>query len=469
MSAVNRILVVDDEASVAEALTLVLGERGHKVASAHSVGEAEALLKSRPFDLVFTDMRLPDGSGIDLLTRVKADSPETEIILMTAHGSLELTIEAIKRGAFYYLEKPFTPDHALVLAARALQLKAVKSENRALKGTLGAEADEFGLVGHHPKMRQIREVIRTAAPSDASVLIEGESGTGKELVAAAFHFQSERAERPFIRINCAAIPSELIESELFGYRKGAFTGADRDKRGLIEAAAGGTLLLDEIAEMPVHLQTKLLRVLQERRLRRLGDEQESAVDFRLISSTNRDTGQMIQEGALSKDLYFRISTIKVRVPPLRERSDDVMLLAEHFLLRYAEKYRKRVRGISQPAYALLARYDWPGNVRELESVIEHSVLFSQEEQVMPEDLPEQLHAAESSHFRCVIPPYLTMEEIEREAIAQTLERTGRNVKKTAQILDYHRPTLYRKLKKFGFMAETPRDEEEDEEGAQADA
>src|SRR5688500_15445435 len=444
MPTANRILVIDDEASVAEALSLVLGERGHKVESAKNADEADALLASRPFDLVFTDLRLPDGSGIDLLTRIKADSPETEVILMTAHGSLDLTIEAIKRGAFYYLEKPFTPEQALVLAARALQFHDVKSENRALKGALKGDGEDFGFIGHHQKVKQIHEVIRTAAPSDASVLIEGESGTGKELVAAAFHFQSARAGRPFIRINCAAIPSELIESELFGYRRGAFTGADRDKRALIEAAAGGTLLLDEIAEMPAHLQTKLLRVLQERRLRRLGDEQELPVDFRLLSSTNRDTTQMINEGALRKDLYFRISTIKVKAPPLRERTDDVMLLAEHFLLRYAEKYRKRIRGVSQPAYALLARYDWPGNVRELESVVEHAVLFSQEGQIMPEDLPEQLHAVESTHFRCVIPPYVTMEEIEREAIAQTLERTGGNVKKTAQILDYHRPTLDRK-------------------------
>src|SRR5687768_4730165 len=244
----GRILVVDDEASITDALELLLGERGHEVRSARSVGEAEAALGSGPFDLVFTDLRLPDGSGIDLLARVKRDSPETEVILMTAHGSLDLTIEAIKRGAFYYLEKPFTPEQALVLAARALQFHDVKSENRALKGALKGDGDDFGLIGRHPKIKQIHEVIRTAAPSDASVLIEGESGTGKELVAAAFHRASARAERPFIRINCAAIPSELIESELFGYRRGAFTGADRDKRGLVEAAAGGTLLLDEIAE-----------------------------------------------------------------------------------------------------------------------------------------------------------------------------------------------------------------------------
>jgi DNA-binding NtrC family response regulator len=446
----SRILVVDDEASVTGALELILGEKGHEVKTAKSAAEATAALKGRPFDLVFTDLRLPDESGIELLTRIKADAHETEVILMTAHGSLDVTIDAIKRGAFYYLEKPFTPEQVLALADRALQFKAVKSENRTLKSTLVDGGDDFGFIGRHPKIRQIHEVVRTAAPSDAGVLIEGESGTGKELIATALHLKSARAERPFIRINCAALPSELIESELFGYKKGAFTGADRDKRGLMEAAAGGTILLDEIAEMPAHLQTKLLRVLQERRLRRLGDEQEISVDFRLISSTNRDTAQMIQEGTLRKDLYFRVSTIKIRVPPLRERPDDVMLLAEHFLRRYAGKYNKqRIRGLSHPAHALLTRYDWPGNVRELESVIEHAVLFAQEDQLLPGDLPEQLHAAQAENFRCVIPPHLTMEEIEREAIAQTLERTGGNVKKTAEMLDYHRPTLYRKLKKFG--------------------
>ena len=449
MRQAGRILVVDDERSVTGALELILGERGHEVETAGGVTEAAEALKGRPFDLVFTDLRLPDGSGIDLLARVKSDAPDTEVILMTAHGSLDVTIEAIRRGAFYYLEKPFTPDEALLLAARALQFRAVKQENRVLRGARAGDEEDFGLVGRDPKVRHLREIIRTAAPSDASVLIEGESGTGKELIAAAFHLKSARGERPFIRINCAALPTELIESELFGYRKGAFTGADRDKRGLVEAAAGGTLLLDEIAEMPAHLQTKLLRVLQERRLRRLGDEQEISVDFRLISSTNRDTSQMIKEGVLRKDLYFRISTIKVRVPPLRERLDDVLVLAEHFLLRYTEKYQKRIRGISQGAYSLLTRYDWPGNVRELESVVEHAVLFSRDDQLMPEDLPEQLHAAQASHFRCVIPPHMTMEEIERESIAQTLERTGGNVKKTAEILDYHRPTLYRKLRKFG--------------------
>ena len=455
----NRILVIDDEPSVSDALHLVLTELGHHVDSAKSAAEAKELLKGAPYDLVFTDLRLPDASGIDLLALIKSDTPDTEVILMTAHGSVDVTIEAIKRGAFYYIEKPFTPQQVTALVERALQFEAIKRENRTLKNALRADGDDFGIIGRHPKMQQIHNIIRTAAPSDASVLIEGESGTGKELIAAAFHLQSPRADLPFTRINCAAIPHELIESELFGYRKGAFTGADRDKRGLIEATAGGTLLLDEIAEMPSHLQTKLLRVLQERKLRRLGDEQEISVDFRLVSSTNRDTAQMIKDGALRNDLYFRISTIKVKPPPLRERLDDIALLANRFLQHYTEKYKKRIREISPPAFALLMRYDWPGNVRELESVIEHAVLFAMEDKLTPESLPEHLHNSQPREFRCVIPPYFTMEDIEREAIAQTLDRTGGNVKRTAEILNYHRPRLYRKMKSFGLRGGADADTE----------
>ena len=445
----SRILVIDDEPSIRDALSLVISGLGYEVVVAKNGGEAKELLRGRPYDLIFTDLRLPDTTGIDLLALIKNDTPNAEVIVMTAHGSLDIAIEAIKLGAFYYIEKPFTPHQVTALIERALQFEAIKRENRTLKSALMGDGDDFGLIGRHPKMRQIHAIIRTAAPSDASVLIEGESGTGKELIAAAFHFQSSRAKMPFTRINCAAIPHELIESELFGYRKGAFTGADRDKRGLIEATAGGTLLLDEIGEMPMHLQSKLLRVLQERRLRRLGDEQEVAVDFRLLSSTNRDTARLIQEGGLRNDLYFRISTIKVKSPALRERLDDVPLLANRFLMQYADKYQKKIREISTSAFALLMRYDWPGNVRELESVIEHAVLFATEDKLTPESLPEHLHTTPPGEFRCVIPPYFTMEEIEREAIAQTLERTGGNVKRTAEILNYHRPRLYRKMKTFG--------------------
>jgi DNA-binding NtrC family response regulator len=449
MKSGGRILIVDDERSVTDAFEMILNDQGHYVKTAETVAEAMKIFVEQLFDLVFTDLRLPDATGIELLSQIKQQNPETEVILMTAHGSLDVTIEAIKKGAYYYLEKPFTPDQLIMLTDRVLQFCAIKNENKTLKQTLTGESEAFGIIGRTAKMRRIYQTIRATAQSEAAVLIEGESGTGKELIATAFHLQSNRSGGPFIAINCAAIPRDLIESELFGYKKGAFTGADRDKRGLIEAASAGTLLLDEIAEMPVHLQTKLLRVLQERKLRRLGDELTINVDFRLIAATNRDTEQAMQDGSLREDLYFRINTIKIKVPPLRERADDLMLLAELFLHRYAEKYGKKVRGISQAAFGLLSRYNWPGNVRELESVVERAVLFCQEDQIAPEDLPDHIHAVGPRNYRCEIPPYLTLEEIEREAIEQTLERTGGNVKKTAQILKLHRPTLYRKLKKFG--------------------
>ena len=447
------ILLVDDEESMTSVLELILNQAGYEVLTAHSVAQATGVLNNRSVDLVITDLRLPDGTGVDLLTNIKRDTPNTEVILMTAFGSVDIAIDAIKRGAYYYLEKPYTPDQLLTLAGRALQFAAMSRENQTLKRTLACDGESFGMIGHNEKMRQIYEIIRTAAPSDASVLIEGESGTGKELIATAFHLQSHRATRPFIRINCAAVPHELIESELFGYKKGAFTGADRDKRGLIEAAADGTLLLDEVAEMPPHLQTKLLRVLQERKLRRLGDEREIDVNFRLVSATNRDTAQLLNEGKLRKDLYFRISTIKIKVPPLCERFDDLLLLANHFLERYANQYQKNIRDISHETISQLTRYTWPGNIRELESVIERAVLFCNDDQLKPECLPEDIKPQLASSHRCVIPALLPMEEIERDAIIQTLERTSGNVRKSAQILRFPRPTFYRKLKKLGIKVE----------------
>jgi DNA-binding NtrC family response regulator len=450
----KKILVVDDEPSVTGSLELILSEAGYEVLTVHTVADAIGVLKQAPVDLVITDLRLSDASGIDLTMHIKRTTPDVEVILMTAYGSIDVTIEAIKAGAYYYLEKPYTPDRLFALVDRALQLAALKHENEALKRTLAGDSETFGMIGRDPKMCQIFETIRTAAPSDASVLIEGESGTGKELIAAAFHTQSQRADGPFIRINCAAIPHELIESELFGYKRGAFTGADRDKRGLIEAANQGTLLLDEIAEMPAHLQTKLLRVLQERKLRRLGDEREISVNFRLVSATNRNTQALLDEGLLRKDLYFRISTIKIRVPPLRERLDDVPLIAGRFLKRFNEQYGKRIQDLAPETVMRLVRYDWPGNIRQLESVIERAVLFCPGPELQPNCLPEEFQTrATSSAF--IIPPLLPMEEIEREAIMQTLERTAGNVKKSAQILRFPRPTFYRKLKKLGIKVERP--------------
>ena len=450
----KKILIVDDEKDVTEPLDLILTDAGFTVLTAHCVADSIRILKETPVDLVITDLRISDSSGIDLITHIKRETPEIEVILMTGFGSLDITIEAIKAGAYYYLEKPYTRERLFMLVDRALQFAELRIENETLKRTLGGDSETFGMIGRDAKIRQIIETIRTAAPSDASVLIEGESGTGKELIATAFHNQSQRASGPFIRINCAAIPHELIESELFGYKKGAFTGADRDKRGLIEAARGGTLLLDEIAEMPTHLQTKLLRVLQERKLRRLGDEQEIDVNFRLVSATNRDTLALMQEGVLRKDLYFRVSTIKIRVPPLRERLDDVPVLARRFLERFSKQYDKKIRDLAPQTVLRLIRYDWPGNIRELESVIERAVLFCPGTELLPQCLPEEFQT-QTATSTFVIPPMLPMEEIEREAILQTLERTAGNVKKTAQILHFPRPTFYRKLKKLGIKVERP--------------
>lgn len=450
----NRILVVDDERSVTDAIALILGELGYKVLIAHSFLEATNVLTAQ-IDLVLTDLRLADNTGIDLITHIKATTPNVEVILMTAYGSLDITIEAIKRGAYYYLEKPYTKDHLIALVERALDFARLKRENQTLRQTLAGDSETFGMIGRDPKMRQIIETIRTAAPSDASVLIEGESGTGKELIATAFHTASHHADRPFIRINCAAIPHGLIESELFGYKRGAFTGANRDKRGLIEAADEGTLLLDEIGDMPAHLQTKLLRVLQERKLRRLGDEREIGVDFRLVCATNRDTARLLKEGILRNDLYFRISTIKIKVPPLRERLDDVVLLATYFLEHYSQLYNKNISHISPETVARLISYDWPGNIRELESVIERAVLFCNADVLMPACLPEDFQTAQTKDAKVLIPPLIPMEEIERAAILQTLERTKGNVRKSAQILNFPRPTFYRKLKKFGIKVERP--------------
>jgi DNA-binding NtrC family response regulator len=448
----KSILIIDDDSGITDSLSMILIDAGFEILTAHSFAESLAILNNIQFDLVITDLCLPDATGIEVITHIKNETPETEVILMTGHGSVDITIEAIKRGAYYYLDKPFDIARLRTLVDRALEVAALRQENKALRQTFG-DSETFGMIGHDAKLQQIMQTIRTAAPSDASVLIEGESGTGKELIAAAFHRQSQRSSGPFIRINCAAIPHELIESELFGYQKGAFTGADRDKRGLMEAASGGTLLLDEIAEMPSHLQTKLLRVLQERKLRRLGDEQEIDVNFRLVSATNRNTEALLQEGVLRRDLYFRISTIKIKVPPLRERLDDVPLIAAHFLKRFNNHYGKRILGLAPDTVSHLLRYNWPGNIRELESVIERAVVFCTGDQLRPECLPEEFQRKRFNNSSFVIPPLVPLQDIEREAILQTLERTSGNVRRSAQILRCPRPTFYRKLKKFGIKVE----------------
>jgi len=319
--------------------------------------------------------------------------------------------------------------------------------------TANGNPETFGLIGDDPRLRQIIDTIRTAAPSDAAVLIEGESGTGKQLIATAIHELSHRHSGPFVRVNCAAVPPELFEAELFGCQKDASDVSSHDKRGLLEAADGGTLLLEDIAQMPAHVQARVSRMFQELKLRRLGDELEIKRNFRLLVTTSRNTAAMLEEELLRKELYFLISTIKIKVPALRARIDDIPVIAQHFLDSFNLQYNKKIRRISQAAMGCLLRYDWPGNVRELRSVIERAVLFCPADEVLPECLPEEVQNNELRRIPFIIPPLMPMEEIEREAIRQTLARTSGNVKRSAQILRYPRPTFYRKLKKFGIKVD----------------
>lgn len=448
-----KLLIVEDDPIISDALKMVLVDAGYDARVVATGHNAHREIEKESFQLILVDFRLPDIDGITLMEEIKRLLPAVEVILMTAHGSIELAIEATKKGAYYFLSKPFAMDEALILVQKALQWRSVVSENESLRKTLLTQAETYGIVGRDLQMRRIYEIIAATAKSDAAVLIEGESGTGKELVANAFHTQSDRAGKPLIRINCAAIPHDLIESEIFGYKRGAFTGAENDKRGLIEAADKGTLFLDEITEMPLFLQSKLLRVLQDKVVRRLGDEKEARVDFRLVAATNRSPEAAIQNGQLREDLYFRINTIRIKAPPLRERLDDLEILAGHFLKRYSTKYRKPITAISPEVYQTFARYKWPGNVRELEGTIERAVLFCQADQIQPEDVPEHIVHMSNNSRKCTIPPYITLEDVIKEAILQTLERNQGNVKRTASVLKLHRPTLYRKLKKYGIRVE----------------
>jgi DNA-binding NtrC family response regulator len=370
-----------------------------------------------------------------------------EVVVISGHGTISKAVDAVKAGASYFLEKPIEADGILALLGKAIERKDLQAENLQLKQKLQDKFKFANIIGKSKKMQDMFELIENVAGSDANILIEGENGTGKELIANAIHYNSKRAKAPFIKINCAAIPKDLIESELFGYKKGSFTGATMDKEGLFEMAEGGSLLLDEIGEMPPYLQTKLLRVLQEREYRPIGSDRIVHVDFRLICATNIDLDMALREGKLREDLYFRINTITLKVPPLRVRTEDIPLLCEHFLEKFCQRYQKAVRGFSPAAYHVLIRNRWPGNVRELENAIERAVLVAKGAEIMPGDLPESLREETTAPAEFVFPPHWTLAEIEKMAILQTLQRTNWNKQEAAAILGLYRPTLYSKMKK----------------------
>jgi len=382
-----KILVVDDDPYTLEFLQFALEGEGYDIATATLGGEAIQMAERERYDLMLVDLRLPDIDGLEVLRRFKEITQDAEVIVISGQSSMDVAIEATKLGAFYFINKPVALDTLSPLIARALQLSGSTKEVQQLRKKLTARSTYEEIVGSSRAMQDLYEIIDSVAPSDASILIIGESGTGKELIANAIHYNSQRSKKPFIKVNCAALPKELIESELFGHTKGAFTGATSEKAGLIAQSDGGSLLLDEIAEMPLELQPKLLRVLQEKVYTKVGSERPQKVDFRLIAATNRDPAEAIEKGMLREDLYYRINTITIRVPPLRERADDIIHLAEHFLKQFAEKYQRPVKKLSQEAYARLFSHPWRGNVRELQNAIERAVLLCKGDTIQASDLP----------------------------------------------------------------------------------
>jgi DNA-binding NtrC family response regulator len=443
----KRVLAIDDEPAMTEWLKMVIEAEGYEVRTALIGTRGEEIFKQWRPDVVVTDLMLPDLDGIQLLRRLKDIDQSPEIIVISGQGTITRAVEAGQAGAFYFLEKPVSQDGLLDMLRKALDRTQERAETQQLREQIRGQYSFANIIGQSKKMKDLFELIESVAASDANILIQGENGTGKELIANAIHYNSHRAKGPFIKINCAAIPKDLIESELFGYRKGAFTGAMSDKVGLFEMAEGGSLLLDEIGEMPPYLQTKLLRVLQEREYRPIGSDRLVHVDFRLICATNIDLDSALRDGKLREDLYFRINTITLRVPPLRERTEDIPLLCNHFLSKFNQRYQKNARAISPAAYHLLIRNRWAGNVRELENAIERGVLVSKTGEITPVDLPETVREEGAPAQEFTIPPHRTLAEIEKMAIVQTLQRTNWNKQEAAQILGLYRPTLYSKMKK----------------------
>jgi DNA-binding NtrC family response regulator len=442
-----RVLAIDDEATMLEWLKTMLEQDGYEVRAAMNGARGEELFRTWKPDAVVTDLLLPDLDGVELLKRFKGASGDTEVIVLTGHGSVPKAVEAIRAGAFSFVEKPIEPDTLLAMLEKAVERRELRSENQQLKQQLHGPFKIANIIGKSREMHSLLEMVQNVAPSDANCLIQGENGTGKELIANAIHAHSKRVKGPFIKVNCAAIPKDLIESELFGYKKGAFTGALSDKEGLFEMSEGGSLLLDEIGEMPAYLQTKLLRVLQEREFRPIGSDRIVRVDFRLICATNVDVDAALRDNRLREDLYFRINTITFKVPPLRERTEDIPLLCEYFLEKFRTQYQRNVRGIAASAYHVLIRHRWPGNVRELENVIERGVLVSKGSEITIEDLPDSVRQDAPATAEFALPPHRTLAEIEKMAIVQTLQRTNWNKQEAAQILGLYRPTLYSKMKK----------------------
>jgi len=454
MKTENSVLVVDDDPAHRTMLRTLLTGWGYSISEADDGSTAIEKVHEQAFDLVLMDIRMISVSGLEALDEIKAFNPAIPVIIMTAYSSVETAVEALKSGAYDYLTKPLDFDELRLAMERAMDHRQLREENRLLRESLGNHFDRQNIIGRSPTMVKLLETVAQVAPSEATVLITGESGTGKEMIAGAIHFNSPRKDGPFVKLNCAAITETLLESELFGHEKGAFTGAHKRKEGRFRQAHGGSIFLDEISEMSLAMQVKLLRVLQEREITRVGGEEVINVDVRLIAATNKDLFQEIEAGRFREDLFYRLNVVTLNMPPLRERREDVPLLSKHFLEMFAEKNRKTIRGFTPQAMDQLVRYDWPGNVRELMNAVERGVVLASSEYLDEKDLPLVLkvEAIEGgATLEQAIPGDLPLEEVEKASILKTLELTGGNKSEAARRLGITRRTLHKKLKKYGVM------------------
>ena len=444
--AIEKILVVDDESLVRDFLREVLKAEDYEVLTAEDGLSALKEVERDGIDLVITDVRMPKLNGIDLLKEVKKRSPSTLVVVITAYGTIENAVEAMKNGACDYITKPLSPEQIKLAIQKASQHKNLLNENRYLRSEVSQRYNFEQLIGRSPQMRRVYEMIDRVAPTNATVLIQGESGTGKELVARAIHYRSPRKDKPFVKVNCAALPEDLLESELFGHERGAFTGAVSKREGRFELADRGTLLLDEISETSPAFQAKLLRVLQEQEFERVGGSKTIKVDVRVIATTNKDLKQAIREGKFREDLYYRLNVLPIYLPPLRERKEDIPLLVQHFLEKYSRQNGLRIKSLSKKCLDMMMQYEWPGNVRELENVIERAVVMSEGETIFPENISLSSPVQKMS---LSFPEEITLEEMEKRLILHTLQRTGGNRTEAAKILGISVRTVRNKLKKYG--------------------
>lgn len=448
----GKILIVDDDTAHLNMLQTVLKSLGHKVGTAMDGEDAIRMVREKPCDLVLMDVRMTNIGGIEALRQIKEFNPAIPIIIMTAYSSVNTAVEAMKLGAYDYLTKPLNFEELKLIIDRAMDHLQLTLENRSLKEKVASENHFSEIIGSSSSITKVVDMARIVAPTEATVLITGESGTGKELFAKAIHANSVRKQGPLVTVNCAALTETLLESELFGHEKGAFTGAERQRNGRFMQADKGTIFLDEVGEIPLPMQAKILRTLQEREIQRLGSDEILRVDVRIIAATNRNLEDDVKQGKFREDLFYRLNVMNLHIPPLREREEDIPLLAQHFLRKYVEKNRKDLKGFTPTAMGMLIKGHWPGNVRELENVIERAVILAMSPYISERDLPPSLMAAyHKDHGGTELIPGLggrSLEEIESQAILETLEQTQGNKSEAAKLLNITRTTLNNKLKKY---------------------